>query len=190
VQAATRPAGGSFGTPANLSAPGHDALDPHVAITTGLAIAVWQRFNGTGHTVQAAARPANGVWQRPVDLSATSQDAIEPQVALDPASDAVAVWERVGDPNAVIEAASRPAASGRWQPPFDLSTPRTVRVPDVVEFSKHFAALEVSAADLVPRFTGATTAPNSYVAAETPTPGTLVRRGSTVTMRLLGGPPP
>jgi hypothetical protein len=66
---------------------------------------------------------------------------------------------------------------------------RTV-APDVLEASPRTAALRVRAAGLVPAFTGAATATTAYVATETPTPDTIVTRGSTVTMFLKRGPVP
>jgi hypothetical protein len=70
-----------------------------------------------------------------------------------------------------------------------LGPARTV-VPDVREESPRIAGSQVSSAGLIPKFTGATTARTSYVATETPAPGTIVARGSTVTMFLKPGPVP
>ena len=84
VQAAARPAGGSFGAPVDLSVAGGNALVPQVAIDpAGDAVAVWTRFNGSNVIVQAAARPAGGSFGAPVDLSLAGQNAIHPQVAID-----------------------------------------------------------------------------------------------------------
>jgi hypothetical protein len=66
--------------------------------------------------------------------------------------------------------------------------PDVVVAPDVVGFSKRVAGQRVSAAGLVPRFTGATTAPDAYVDSQTPAPGSSVASGSTVTMHLQGEP--
>ena len=64
----------------------------------------------------------------------------------------------------------------------------SVVVPDVLDFSKGVAGQRVSAAGLVPRFTGATTAPDAYVDSQTPAPGTTVAPGSTVTIHLRAEP--
>jgi hypothetical protein len=61
-------------------------------------------------------------------------------------------------------------------------------VPDVAGLSERVAGQRVSAAGLVPRFTGATTAPNAYVDSQTPAPSTSVASGSTVTMHLRAEP--
>jgi hypothetical protein len=194
VQAAARPAGAAWQPPVTLSPP--RTANPQVVITAGLAIAVWEDANGTDWTVQAATRPAaSGAWQTPITLSAADQNnALSPQVALDSAGDALAVWQCDGFTfPAAVRAAARPAASGAWQAPVDLSAPgcvATAHVPDVVGWSKRAAGPRVSAAGLVARFTGATTATNAYVATETPAPDTRVPRGSTVTMYLKPGSAP
>jgi hypothetical protein len=110
--------------PVDLSAPGDSALFPHVAVDPrGNAVAVWEHFEGTNFVVQAAVRPAaTGVWQAPVDLSAPSESTnTSPQVAVDRRGNAVAVWELFNGPNYVVQASVRPAASGVWQTPVDLS---------------------------------------------------------------------
>jgi hypothetical protein len=121
IESASRPAGGSWQAPVELSGPGHDASEPQVAVDSGGdAVAVWKRYDGTNQIIEAASRPAGGSWQAPVDLSATGQNASEPQVAVDPSGDAVAVWKGSDGTNQIIEAASRPTG-GSWQAPVDIS---------------------------------------------------------------------
>ena len=61
VQASTRPPGGSFGAPVDLSATGQDALSPQIATAPdGTATAVWRRSNGTNFIIQASTRPPGG----------------------------------------------------------------------------------------------------------------------------------
>jgi hypothetical protein len=64
----------------------------------------------------------------------------------------------------------------------------SVVVPNVLGSSKSVAGQRVSAAGLLPRFTGATSTPGAYVDAQTPAPGTSVAPGSTVTMHLWAEP--
>jgi hypothetical protein len=174
IQAAERPAGGTWGSPVDLSAPGEDAADPRLAVgaagdavavwrrydgantrieaasltpggtwgapvklsaggenagfagvavdSAGDAAAVWQRFDGVNPIIQASTRSAGGVWQAPVDLSEAGENAFFPQVAVDPAGDAVAVWERYDGADFITQAASRPA-EGSWEAPVNLSAP-------------------------------------------------------------------
>ena len=77
VQAASRPAGGAWQPPVNLSAPmnvGCCPEEPRVAMdTAGDAVAVWD--NGT---VQAASRPGGGAWQPAVTLSTPATSPTSP----------------------------------------------------------------------------------------------------------------
>ncbi len=123
VQAATRPAGGTWQAAVDVSAPGPNLPDPQLAIDPqGDATAVWLRDNGISRVVQAALRPAGGVWQAPVDLSAPGANAQDPGVAVDQNGTAIAAWDRSNGTNRIVQAALRPAG-GAWQAPTDLSLP-------------------------------------------------------------------
>jgi hypothetical protein len=114
VQAAVKPAGGAWGKPANLSAAGQEASEPHVAVdTAGDATIVWRRFDGSDYIVQAAVKPAGEPWGNPANLSAAGQEASTPQVAVNSAGDATAVWVRYDGSNHIVQAAVKPAG-GPW----------------------------------------------------------------------------
>ena len=70
----------------------------------------------------------------------------------------------------------------------EAGRPPRVSVPLVLEFSSSHAGQVVSAADLVPKFTGDPQGPNAWVWRQSPNPGTEVDSGSTVTMQLRTGP--
>jgi PKD domain len=110
--------------PAKLSAAGHNAEKPQVAVDAqGNATAVWERPNGTNIIVEAASRPAgSGAWQASVPLSSATAIMPMPQVAVDARGDAVAVWESyiAGEP--FVEAATRTGFTGAWQAPVKLSS--------------------------------------------------------------------
>ncbi|MCO5315234.1 MAG: hypothetical protein M9938_03605 [Solirubrobacterales bacterium] len=137
TQAATRPAGGSFGTPVDLSAPGEDAFDQQlVAAPDGASTVVWRRYNGSNYVVQATIRPAGGSFGTPVDLSAAGQNAFYPQVAAFPDGTTTAVWHRDNGGNYVVQATIRPPG-GNFGMPVDLSAagqdaedPQVVAAPD------------------------------------------------------------
>jgi hypothetical protein len=121
VQAATRPAGGSWGPAIPLSAPGQNAEAPRVAVdSSGNAVAVWTRFNGSRKVVQSAMRPAGGPWGPVDELSDAGQNAVTPAVAVDPAGNAAAVWSRYNGTNDIVQAAVR-AAGGAWEEAEDVS---------------------------------------------------------------------
>ncbi|QBX54465.1 PKD domain-containing protein [Nocardioides seonyuensis] len=133
VQAVSRPAGGTWSSPTDLTALGGSAWDPEVAVdTAGNATAVWYRSDGTDYIMQAASRPAGGTWSVPTNLSAPGEDAREPRVVVDSAGNATAVWYRSDGTHTVVQSASRPAG-GAWSAPTDLSAPgQDARDPQVV----------------------------------------------------------
>jgi len=124
IQAVTRPAGsGTFEAPQNLSEAGQAALDPQVAIAPdGATTVVWERSNGTNDIIQAATRPAgSGTFGAPQNLSEAGQNAFVPQVAIAPDGATTVVWRRSNGTNNIIQAATRPAGSGTFGAPENLS---------------------------------------------------------------------
>jgi hypothetical protein len=122
IESATRPAGGTWHVPVQLSEPGTEGFLGQVAVdAAGDAVVVW----GDGepdYAIQSAMRPAGGTWQAPVKLSAPGVGTREPRVALDPVGDAIATWSvrgRVAVP-AVLWSAFRPAGAA-WQAPVDVA---------------------------------------------------------------------
>jgi hypothetical protein len=122
VQAASRPSGGGWESPDDLSAEGQNAEAPQVAVNpAGEAIAVWARFDGSDDIIQSATRPPGGAWAFSGNLSAEGQSAESPQVAIDPAGDAAAVWAREnGGLTSIVQGTDR-AAGGTWQTPVPLT---------------------------------------------------------------------
>ena len=121
VQSASRPAGGTWSAPVDLSVAGRNATEPQVALDgAGNAVAVWSRYDGADYIVQASARPAGRDWEQPLDLSTTGESAEAPQVAIGPAGEAVAVWSRSDGANDIVQSAARPLG-GSWSPAVDLS---------------------------------------------------------------------
>jgi len=112
VQTASRPAGGAWSAPTNLSDPGRYAMDPAVAVDpTGDVAASWADYDGTHYIDQGAAQPAGGGWSAPADLSASGADAAHSQVAIDAQGDAVALWVRAETSGAApVQAAAYDAA--------------------------------------------------------------------------------
>lgn len=67
--------------------------------------------------------------------------------------------------------------------------PPTTTVPNVRELRRDLAVAQVVAARLVPRSTGVDQ-PDAWVFTQSPSPGTVVNEGSTVTLQLRTGPIP
>jgi hypothetical protein len=131
VQATTRRPGGSWSAPHDLSAPGHDAHAPRVALDrAGNALTVWTRSNGTDVIVQAALQRAAGTWAAPEAVSQPGLDVDRPEVALDARGNGVAVWQSSDGSNSVVEAATRTAA-GSWTAFQRLSSPGDAERPQV-----------------------------------------------------------
>jgi hypothetical protein len=111
-------------SPRTISELRADALAAQVALDTeGNAIVIWARARGKTWVIQAAYRPFGGAWQPPRDLSRPSALAGAPQVTFDAEGNALAVWERSDGGHLVVQAASRPAFTGRWSAPQNLSRP-------------------------------------------------------------------
>ena len=60
-------------------------------------------------------------WLPPTDLSAAGRNAEGPAVAVDPQGDAAATWWRSNGKNRIVQSSLRPAGSGAWQEPVNLS---------------------------------------------------------------------
>ena len=126
VQSATRPAGGSWSSPVDLSPAKQDAGSPRVALDPqGGATVVWEEEKSG--TIQSATRSAGGSWSAPVNLSAAGEGGYEPRVAVDSQGNATAVWEGYNPDGTLIQSATRPTG-GSWSAPVNLSKPaREVR---------------------------------------------------------------
>ncbi len=124
VQAKTRPAGSStFGAAVNLSATTRDATDPQVAVgADGATTVVWVRNNDSNYIVQARTRPAgSSAFGVAEDLSAPEQNAGSPQVAVAVDGATTVVWYRSNGSNVIVQARTRPAGSGTFGAPENLS---------------------------------------------------------------------
>jgi PKD domain len=86
VLSASKPNGGAWQAPVDLSPPGTSDGDAQVAFDgQGDALAVWDGQDGT---VQSESKPAGGAWQATVDIGHGGG----PQVAFDERGDALAAW--------------------------------------------------------------------------------------------------
>jgi hypothetical protein len=126
VQSATRPAGGPWSAPVNLSPERKAARSPQVALDPqGGATAVWEEeYSGA---IESSTRSSEGIWSAPVTLSATGVWAAWPQVAVNSQGNATAVWagrasngRRIRIQSRRIQTATRPAG-GTWSAPVSIS---------------------------------------------------------------------
>ena len=128
VQAAYRPAGGSWSEPVDISAPIDFISAVHVAMDDqGNAVAVWDWNDNDTSEIQAAVRPAGGDWSDPETISDPADpdfaDALSPDLAMDPAGNATVVWTSslAASFGSRVRAATRPAG-GSWSDPETVST--------------------------------------------------------------------
>ena len=95
----------SWSAPADLSAAGQGAFDPQVTVDgSGLATAVWYRYDGSNYIVQASTSLNGAPWSTPANLSVAGQDAFDPQVTVDGSGFATAVWYRFDGSNFIVQA--------------------------------------------------------------------------------------
>lgn len=136
IQAATKPFGGNWGSPINLSAAGHDAINPKVVVDlAGNAVAVWE-INLSGlEVIQAATLPFRGSWTSPINISGP-HNAFNPEVATDSMGNAIAVWREstVGFSH-IIKGAQLPFG-GNWTSAVSISGGPDASVPQLAIDSK------------------------------------------------------
>ena len=119
VEAAARPAGGSFGAVQTVSASGQNADRPQVSIdSAGKAVAVWIQYAGAHGQIQVATRPAGGSFGGTQTISEPGQHAFDAQVDSGPIADAnaVAIWSRSDGSNPRVQSARRRDVTGFPRP--------------------------------------------------------------------------
>lgn len=121
VQASTRPPGGSFSAPVDLSVTGKDASEPQVAVgANGTTTAAWYRGSGSAVTVQVSTRDPGGSFGDAVDLSTAGQEAYSPDVAVAANGTTTVAWMLVTGGKLVVQASTRPPG-GSFGAPVPLS---------------------------------------------------------------------
>lgn len=130
VQASTRPARGSFGSPADLSAPSTTPPNPQVAASSdGTTTVVWALSEDR---IQASTRVAGGTFTAPADVSVATQGARRPRIAVSAGGDATVAWEHPNGGGWTVQASTRPAGGG-FSAPVDVSAmDQDSREPEVV----------------------------------------------------------
>lgn len=125
VEAAFRPAGGTFTEPVAISDPGATAWFARVAVDpAGNALAVWARYDGANTRIQAAFRPVGGAFAPADTVSGAGENGSFPQVAFDGAGNAIVAWVASGASTSVMRAAYRPAG-GSFGPAAAISSAGT-----------------------------------------------------------------
>jgi hypothetical protein len=128
VRTATRPAGGSWEAPTDVSTAGEEVQAIQDAVDAdGDAIVAWSgdgRQVGEYGRARAAFRPSGGSWETPEELSAPEGNGFPQDLVFDQSGNAAIVSEREATDASswVVEAAYRPAG-GPWEAGVEISTP-------------------------------------------------------------------
>jgi hypothetical protein len=111
VQGATRPAGGGWSAPVEITA-GHGQGGQHLRLVVdswGNATAIWEGYDsnqGTTFAIQGAKRPPGGAWSRPTDISRRTKSLGEPRIAVDPQGRSTVIWAIGAQGGTVIQSAT------------------------------------------------------------------------------------
>jgi len=126
VRSSSRPSGGAWSAPVDVSLTGSGVSEPTVGVDAdGDAVSVWGYYDGTNHIIQSSTRPPGGPWSAPVGVSPPGEDPEELSLEVDPRGDAVAVWENYLGLGALVAGAYRPSG-GPWSASSVLSAPAEV----------------------------------------------------------------
>lgn len=112
IQAAVRPAGGSWLAPQTVDTPGGG--EPQIASDGVGDVMVVAPLQAPGHSrgIRAVLRPSGGTFSPAQTISTPGND-FSPRIAMNARGDALVAWERDASRGCVVEAAFRPAG-GRW----------------------------------------------------------------------------
>ena len=106
-------AAGVLEDPKDISSATESALEPRLAVDpSGNAVVVWVSYDGVGDIVRARRIDAHGGLGATLDVSTQVEFAFRQQVALDPAGNAVIVWQSNSGPDSVIRARPIDVANG------------------------------------------------------------------------------
>jgi hypothetical protein len=97
IEEVTRKAAGTLTTVKQLSPVGQNASQPEVGVraSTGDAVFVWMRFDGTKNRIQTRAKQfSNDALSTVATLSVGGQNASQPEIAVDPNGIAIYSWTR------------------------------------------------------------------------------------------------
>jgi hypothetical protein len=120
IVSAFRPAGGTWTAPVDVGGPYNDVWDPHVVFDpAGNAVAAWRVTLDSGWAVYSSSRALGGSWTAPAMVGRGDDISL----TVDDSGNALATWVHgSGNGGWSVSAASRPAGSGRWQPPVEIGT--------------------------------------------------------------------
>jgi hypothetical protein len=97
----------------------------------GEVVGVWIAYDEDGDALETASRPPGGSWSKTTMLDGSRNGSPNPKLALDPAGEAIVVWEwesyvpGIGQEGESFYLATFRSAAGRWTP-----SSKIARIPD------------------------------------------------------------
>ena len=121
IQSSTKPFGGSWQVPQNVSLSGEDADTPQIAVDpSGNATAVWRETIGVSYGIKASTKLFGQGWQATPEWISTDAIAQSPQIAVDPNGNVVCVFLYVFEDTSTIGSATKLFGEA-WQ--YDIPLP-------------------------------------------------------------------
>lgn len=127
IQAAARPAGGSWTSPQTISLSGGDAQGPQVGVdATGDVTVAWEQGSGEVWVIKAAELPAGGSWSTPQAISSASGDSRVPALAVSTQGEATVIWSEEVEPGISRIRGALRLPGDSWSAPVAVSATASV----------------------------------------------------------------
>lgn len=111
-----------WSTPANISSPGVNGLNPQATfVSIRNATVVWSGYDGMHYTIQTATAQIGAKWSPPYRLSDTGKNAFFASAAADDKGNTIGVWSLFNNDHFVIQSDSK-AVNKQWKKPVQIST--------------------------------------------------------------------
>lgn len=121
LQSATKPLGGSWSGPVNITPVGQTISGTSLVVDgSGGITAAWSIFDGTGWQLQSATKANGASWSSPTNVSVRDSNVSLPELVVDSSGAVTAVWDQYNSTFWSIKTASR-SSGGTWSAPQDLS---------------------------------------------------------------------
>lgn len=119
VQASTRPSGGTWTAPIDLSET--DSYGPQIVVdSSGLATAVWSQSGEGEDLIWVATSQSGNEWSDPQPISPSGESSDNPQLVVDSSGLVTAIWQSYNGADTIIQSSTSQNV-GDWSPIEDVS---------------------------------------------------------------------